>query len=627
MTLISSQAGVIRLSRLPNFSMAAFLCLSATFLCLTATPVDAESTIVEETIVVTATRTEQPLAETLSSVSVLTRGDIERAQAVDLTELLVRLPGVDRDHSGGRGANASLKIRGTESDHTLVLIDGVRSFSATTGSTALQHIPLNQVERIEVVRGPKSSLYGADALGGVVQVFTKKGSRKGGDGFSGSLSTELGSHNLRKSTVGVYHALADTSLGINLSHEETDGIDRTYRDDLLDGDSDGYREFSAAATVQHSFAGGAVLAVNYLRSQGDTEFDGGADDYTEFVNETRALRLKAPFSEAFDMTLELSHFRDDADTFGSFPSGFETRRNAALLQGDYKLGTGHLISLGYDYYLDEVNGSTEFSETERDNKAVFIQYQGSFGDLQTNASLRGDDNESYGHHGAGSLALGYPLAGDTYLSVSYGSAFKAPTFNDLYFPFTDFGGGFFYQGNTGLEPEESQTLELSLRSQGAVLDWFLSVYRTDIENLIALNSSFTSVDNIDEAEISGAEVGASLAVLGWDTNISLSYTDPRDKASDEVLVRRARGKVYAEISRRFGKFDLSFAWRTQSHRLGADRVKLGGYNTLDIRSLYQLTPSFQVAAKVENVFDQDYTLVEGFATEGLFASASVRYSF
>lgn len=579
---------------------------------------------IEQEIITTATRTAIPVTKTLASVSVLTAHEIEKSQAVDLPSLLVRLPGIDVDHNGGRGANASFRIRGSESDHVLILVDGVRTASASNGATAIQHIPLHQIERIEVVRGPRSSLYGAEAIGGVIQMFTKKG--KSADGvFKPNLRVEYGSHNTKATDLSVQGRNGDTYYSATASHEETDGINRTVGSTGADVDTDGYRETAASLAVGHTFGNDLNVETNYLRSSGNTEFDSGANDSTDFTNEAAGFHVVAPLANALTARLELGYSRDDSVTEGSNPSVFETTRNSALLQFDYELNESQTLTLGYDYYNDQVDSTAGFIEDERNNKALFAQYLGYLGDFSVQASLREDDNEAFGREITGNAALGYRISSGLALNISYGEAFKAPTFNDLYFPFTDYGFGFTFEGNPDLKPEFSETWEVALRKIDDVR-WSFSVYQTDIENLISLAG--TTVENINAAEILGADAGLGFEVSGWQIDLSLSYVDAVDAETESRLQNRARVKANLDISRSFGSFDLAVSVLGQGDRLDSNG-ELPGYGIVNLRGSYQFTDELSAGFNVGNLFDKEYTLISGFRTfrtEGQTVAVFINYA-
>jgi vitamin B12 transporter len=595
---------------------------------------DDKSTVDEE-LLVTATRTEQPVFKALASVSVLTEEDIRRAQAPSVIELLDTLPGVDSKHSGGRGSDASIYLRGSESDHVLVLVDGVRTAGATSGTTALQSIPVENIEKIEVVRGPRSSLYGAEAIGGVIQIFTKKGTKD----FQGSVMAEYGSHDLSKTSVSTRGQLGGTRYSVNGVYEETDGIDRTIKSGSANDDRDGYREKYWSASLDHSFGNDIVVGASINRNDNENDFDGGGKDYTESVIESRNGYISFPISQDLKVKLAASRFRDTQETFGTSPGVFETVRKTREVQVDYQISEAQLITVGYEYFNDEVDSTKDFESKERDNEALFVQYQGSFGRLNTSASVRKDDNEAFGNKYTRSFSVGYELQENLMASLSYGTAFKAPTFNDLYYPLEAFPAWppfapYEYSGNPDLKPEESESIEFMLRGNSGTASWHFSLYKTKVDNLIELVTLIDTpallkqtVDNISKAEILGGELGARFNVLGVTVNTAVSYVDPRNEETDDMLPNRARGKVNVDLSRSFGDLELILAWQAQSHRFNTTGNRSAGYNTVDFRASYQVTPELVVSAKVENLFDKHYRFDPKFETEGQTASVSARYTF
>lgn len=595
-----------------------------------ATPAFAQASSPEH-ILVTASRSQQNLKTSLASAQVLTELDIERAQPTNLPELLDQIPGVDMDHSGGLGSLSSLRLRGTENDHVLILIDGIRAASATSGTAAIPHLPVTQIERVELVRGPRSSLYGSDAIGGVIQIFTKKGD----EGLHPFIDLSYGSHDTRITQAGVRGKQGNTLFSLNGAYTESEGYDRTYNNSGADLDDDGYRESAVSANLQHQFDNGVALALNYLRSEGETELD-GSNDETDFINESRDLQLSLPLSDTLKLSLQLGQYRDKTKSFGFSPALFSTQRDLAAVQLDYQLDDNQLVTLGYDYHEDDVSSSSNFIESKRDNHSWFAQYLGTFGRWSLQTALRSDDNEAFGTHETGNIAIGYEFSENLLVSLSYGTGFKSPTFNDLYFPFTDFGCFFgfcfTYEGNPHLTPEESESLELLVRGNHAGIAWYGSVYQTKIDDLITLSADFSTVDNVDEAEILGAEAGASFQLLGWRTALGLAYTDPRNESDDSLLVRRSRASANLDLSRDFGPLSLSFLWQAQSYRLDQDRDfdgkkdRLSGFATLDVRARYRINEQLSVALKVNNLFDKEYRLVQPFETDGLNATLSVRYA-
>ncbi|PCH59671.1 MAG: TonB-dependent vitamin B12 receptor [SAR86 cluster bacterium] len=559
-------------------------------------------------IVVTASRIAQPLHKVLASVSVLTREDIEKATATSLPDLLGSLPGIDYATSGGRGSSSSLYMRGTNSDHVLILINGVRTASATNGTTALQQIPLSQIERIEVVRGPRSSLYGAEAIGGVIQIFTRDVQRS-------NLAVEFGSFNTKKAQFSQGAKIGSTDISLNIGYEDSAGFDNTITSGSVDDDKDSYNEFSLSAGLTHTFDNSWELALNVTRVDAENEFDSGADDYTDTINQAVTARLQAPLTDYLQLTLAAGQYLDESDNFGSYVSFFDTQRDSLSAQADIKLAEESLLSIGYDYYEDQVAASDNFTVNSRDNKAFFAQYQGELDKFSISASVRRDDNEAFGAKTTQSAAFGYELGEQTLVSLSYGTAFKAPTFNDLYFPFVDYGFGYSFVGNPDLQAEESDSYELLLRSQWQGVAWDFSYYQTDVENLIEYNGGPAGLmENISNVEITGAELGASFDLFNWNVQSSLSYTDPRDTSDSSLIDNRARAKVGVVLNRTFSGVDIGVNFKSQSYRYSRGE-KLAGYSTVDVSANYTLASDIVLSAKVNNIFDKDYVINTGSRVE------------
>jgi len=591
-------------------------------------PVLAEENQSVEEIIVTATRVEQPVHKVLASASIISRDDIEKSSATNLPELLARYPGIDFSTSGSRGSDSSVFMRGTSGDHTLILIDGVRTSSATNGKTDLQRIPLVQIERIEIVRGPRSSLYGAEAIGGVIQIFTR-------DPKGGVVTAEVGSDDLRKGSFSYGGGNKSTKFRITAGHEKTNGFDSTESNGATDDDRDGYEEESLNVAVNHTFINDYVVGVSGTIIDSSAEFDSGDEDFTDGINEILTAHVKAPLTKQLSAKLEVGRYKDETDNHGKYESFFNTERSSVSAQLDYSFTDNHALTVGHDYHDDEVDSSNSFTEDSRYNKAYFAQYQSEFGEMSLSGSYRSDDNESFGTNETHSVSSGYHFSDDTLVAVSYGTAFKAPTFNDLYYPFTDYGSWGTYTGNSDLEPEESESYEIMMRSQWKSVVWDLSYYETKIDNLIEYSLDAMSngtMENISNVKITGAEFTANFVLQDWVVTTLLSYTDPRDEGDDELIANRARGKASMSANKDFDDINVGFHWVTQSHRFGNKKERMAGYNTVDASVNYEMTSSLELTAKVNNIFDNDYVINKtaksfDYNTPGTNFSLSARYQF
>ena len=575
-------------------------------------------------IIVTATRTAQTADETLAAVTVITREDIERQQATSVIDLLRGTPGVSLSNNGGVGKSTSVFLRGSESDHVLVLINGVKVGSVSLGTTAFQDIPVDQIERIEIVRGPRSSLYGSEAIGGVIQIFT----RKGGGVTSPSFSLGAGSHRTYTGSVGVSGGGAQGWYNVRRSGLSSDGINACRGSTsagcfTVEPDDDGYRNRADAVRGGYRFSNGVELDAHALRTRGKVRFDGG------FVNESESVQQviggRAAFSPLapWRMSISAGSGKDDSDNFlnGTFGSRFNSTRNTVSIQHDLTVGRAHLVSLGHDYQNDSISSTTQYNVTERSINSVFSQYQGSYGAHDIQVAARHDNNEQFGSPTTGGIAWGYAMSRDLRLVASSGTAFKAPTFNELYFP------GF---GSASLRPEESISHELGVRGKVSSGGWSVTAYQTKVDDLIGFDASFTPV-NIDKANIRGVETSANTRIAGWIVAASLTILDPQNRgggANDgNVLPRRAQESFRLDLDQSFGKLRFGGTLFREGRRYDdlANTVKLSGYTTVDLRVAYAFAKHWTLGGRVGNLFDASYETAAFFNQDGRNFFVTLRY--
>lgn len=599
--------------------------LIATALLLTPVVVSAQTL---DTVVVTASRIAETADDSLASVTVITREDIERQQAYSVPDLLRGVPGLNVVSTGGRGNNTSLFLRGTNSNHVLVLIDGIKVGSATTGQAAFEDLPIEEIERIEIVRGPRSSLYGSEALGGVIQIFTHRGGGELRPYFSlggGSYRTIEGSAGLRG---GGDHG----RFSIGISGVDTRGFDICRAEAAIEGggcftdepDRDGYRNLSGSLRAGYRFGPALEMDIFGLLSRSDNESDG--DFVNESENRQQVLGGTVRWSplDPWDVTLTVGRSWDESDNFkdGVFASRFDTRRDSVSLQNDVSLMLDHLLTLGMDYLEDRVDSSTDFAVTSRDNTGVFAQYLGYFGHYDVQLAVRHDDNEQFGTQTTGSAAWGYQINEGLRLTLSYGTAFKAPSFNQLYFP------GF---GNPDLSPEESRSIEVSLAGTLDPVRWSLNVYRTRIDDLIAFDAAANLPGNVDTAVIRGLEATIGTDVAGWETQASLTLLDPENRSDGtnrgNVLPRRTEQSLRLDLDRDFGRYRFGSTVIAEGRRFDdlANTRRLGGFATVDLRAEYQLDRDWRLQTRIENLFDKDYETAAFYNQPGRSAYVTLRY--
>jgi vitamin B12 transporter len=592
-------------------------------------------------VVVTATRSATPLDQTLAPVTVITREDIERLQPQTVQDLLTGLPGVVLAANGGIGEQTSLFMRGTNSSHTLLLVDGVRVGTVGAGIPAYEQLPVEQIERIEIVRGPRSSLYGSDAIGGVIQIFTRHGQT--GEGPTPSMMLGVGSHRLADGQFGLSggtdHAWYNASVGgqytrgINACRAAAAGVGGCFTNEP---DLDGYRTYNGAVSGGYRWDNGTELSANLLKSKGDIKYDGDFQNYTRRSQQVAGANLRFAVLEQWKMSLSAGQNLDRADNYlnrADLGADMQrqgylySRRNQASWQNDVTLAPGQLLSAGVDYQQDHLRSDTAYLRTTRDNTGVFALYQGRFGAHELQLSARHDHNQQFGNHNTGAAAYGYNFAGGLQFTASYGTAFHAPTFNDLYFP--PFFG--FATANPNLKPEKAHTAEIGLSARPGVWNWALNAYQTKIDQLIGYDPNFVPI-NISKARIRGLEGQLGADVDGWHLRSYLTLQKPEDRSEGpnqgHLLARRPERTARIDLDRDLGAFTVGGTLYGAGHRYddAANQQRLAGYGTLDLRASWNFRPGWSLQARVANAFDRRYETVRFYNQLGRTAYLTLRYS-
>ncbi|PXX43675.1 TonB-dependent receptor domain-containing protein [Aquitalea magnusonii] len=592
-----------------------------------------------EEVVVTASRQPQSISKTLSDISVITRDDIEQSAASSLPQLLARQPGIESLSTGGIGSQASLYIRGSNANHVVILVDGVRIASATSGTTALENIPLALVDRIEILRGNGSSLYGADAIGGVIQIFTRQG--HGAPRFN--FNSGMGDHGTVKVGGGVDGKVDNTAFSLQLSQQRTDGIAFTNPDagSTYNSARDPYQNIAYSASLTQTLSAGNELSARAFQSFGRVGVDNSATQVNTQITRQTGLSVESrnTVTEAWNSTLRFSHSVDHQEAWVNGDSKnvtdlFQTAKNEWLWQNDLKTAAGNIL-LGADYDQQQVDSATAFSITQRHNAAVFAGYTAEFSANMLQVNLRHDQDEQFGSKTTGSLGYGYRLSPYLTIRASYGTAYKAPTFNDLYFPRTDYGGGYVYAGNPALRPETSRNSELALSYAQAGTKATLTLFHNRISNLITsgVNSDgVNSVVNANQATIQGGTATLAMTWGNWDLSGSVTYQDPLDDTNQQQLQRRARAFGQLSAGYDWGQLTTGVEFSASAKRRDLDyntnpysNVWLGGYSLTNLYANYRLSKTWTATARLTNLFDRHYTTAYGYNTLGLGGFVGVSY--
>ena len=592
----------------------------------------AQADLSAQPVVVTATRLPQPVAQTLADVRVIGAEQIRQAAGMSLPELLQAQAGVEITTNGGPGQTSNLYIRGTNANHVVLLVDGVRINSATAGTTAFEHIPLSQIERIEVLRGPASSLYGADAIGGVIQIFTKQGERT-------EARVGFGSDRLREVSAGLGRRFGDTSLSLQGGYTKTDG----FSTGRINPDTDPYRNRNVSLGVEQELARGHALALRWLHSAGRNHFDQSST--TDDVKRERLSRLslesRNQITTDWRSVLRLARGTDDSTNGGLYPSRFRTDQDQATWQNDLRVLGGDLAA-GLEWRREQVDSSDNFTQTQRRVASAFGSYALGWDRHRLELSLRHDDDSQFGGHNTGKLAYGWQFHPAWRLSASAGTAFKAPTFNDLYYPFSDYSYEFdgvlypyFYVGNPNLKPERARAVDVALRYEQSGWSSGIVVFRNRVRDLIvnsvdAANPDLHTRANVASARIRGATLDAGYTGSAWSARVEWTRQDAEDTDTGLRLARRAR---------QYGTASLN--WTPGPWRAGAELVgsgarfddefntatsRMGGYVLLNLRTGYALTPELTLSARVNNVANKRYELVQNYNTSGRQFFVALEYA-
>jgi vitamin B12 transporter len=584
-----------------------------------------------DTVQVTATRTELPIEQALASVTVLDRADIERSQAPDLLDLLARQAGVDVARNGGPGQASTVFLRGSNSTHALVLVDGVRVNAATQGLIDFAHFPLAQIERIEIVRGPRAALWGSDAIGGVIQIFTR-------DPASAFVEARIGSYERRGLDVGAGWAQGDTRIGVSVGSDRLEGFSATGPSAgpySYDPDPDGYsnRHFSLRA---RSKLGNQDLGLTALVSDADVDFDAGVapgEGQTAALNRVFGATVSGGLTENWNHALTLGHSSEDLYTPVYF-SRFGSRRDSLDWIVDGSLGEGHELSVGLNW-SQESGYSDEFGsgfDVDRRNSALFARWQGRFGAQSLQASIRHDDNSQFGGANTANLAWGWKASESLNLRASWGQGFRAPSLNELYYPGFFAGNNgeediYLFAGNAQLQPERSQSFEAGLDWQADANQRLgLSLYRTRIHDLIAFTGEDFQAMNTRRAGIDGAELEYHWTGGGYSFNANATWQRARDLDTGARLLRRADRKLNASLDRNFANgASVGLDLTAVSRRPEFGGQEIGGYGRVDLRAAAPLAGNWSAELRLENLGNRDYELVQGYLTPGRSGMISLRW--
>ena len=613
-------------------------CLRLCLLAALSASASAQTTL--QPIVVSGSREPQPIDRVTADVVVLDAERIRASTADSLEDLLRREAGVQISRTGGPGQSAGVFIRGTSANSTVVMVDGVRVGSATLGQFEFEAIGLAQIERIEVLRGPASSLFGADAVGGVVQIFTKQGD---GDPRINA-NAAVGGYRSYQAGLGVSGAQAGIDYAVLLSRESSRGVSALRPGDQFvnyNPDDDGYQRDTALLKLGYSPATGHRIGLKWMQSRLNAQYDGSeflasngfAQDATpdfrnHLNNDVIALDYRGVISPAWTTTAQVSHNDDDLKSGGSVLDRFRTQRDQLTWQNAWTPADGQQLVLAYEHLKEKAHADTYIEDVKRSNNALVLGYTGQFGAQVLQADVRHDRNSVYGGNTTGRLGWSMEVAKNLRVRAQAGTTYRAPSFNELYYP------GF---GVSTLSAERGRSVELGLNWRAGTSEAAATIYHNRVRDLIAYEIdptppncpndpayAFGCARNIGNARLQGATLSGSHRFGDLRVSATLDVLDAQDLDAQKRLARRAAHQESLSGDYDAGAWTFGVATLTVGARPDAGK-RLGSYTTLDLRARWRVAPGWQLEAKLLNATDRDIEPVRDYQSLGRQAWVGVRY--
>jgi vitamin B12 transporter len=576
-------------------------------------PLAFSQTMLPDTVI-TASRVLQRAQDALPDVSLITRADIERSQARDLPTLLQNLAGMEITQSGGMGGVASLFMRGAESRHALVLVDGLPMNNLNFNLAAFEHLPLNGIERIEVVRGNVSSLYGSAALGGVIQIFTRQNSSKLGKGPWLETNAQLGSNQFRSGQVSAGQSWA-SGFGVNASSEkiQTQGFNaiNPLQRPNTNADLDGYKRLSNAINFSQEFEAGRI-GLMLRETHADVQYDsqwGPANQADESKSVLRNALLNASYKASSQLQWHFS-LGQQADKLNAavtaYPYFVNSQSKTSSVGAVWTLWPQHSLTSGYETTRQKIASDTAYNPTERSLDSWRLGYQAQLKNQQWQLNVRRDQYSDFGEANTWYAGYGYFLTPALRVKASASTGFMAPTFNDLYYP---------WGGNPLLKPEKARSNEVGLQYIQAKWNARLTAFENRYTDLID-NDQFWTRTNIAKAKNQGIEVALAgqWQMAGWGVQqwrLSMTSQDPQNEVTHQALARRAKTLAQAGLTQTWGYWDTGLQLRYSGARADDANI-LAAYTLIDLTATRAITPDLRLNLRLENATNQNYQSIYGY---------------
>jgi vitamin B12 transporter len=578
-----------------------------------------------DAVVVTATRQPQRISDAIADMTVITAEEIRQAGQTSLVDLLTRQPGIQSYSSGGPGKLAGLFIRGTNTNQTLVFVDGVRMGAASSGTPSIEQIPVSQIDHIEILRGPASALYGADAVGGVIQIFTKRG--------TGALTPDVfagaGTQNTRSLGAGFSGGTDSASYSVRVGYDSTDGIksipDKSKQPFSYDParSADGYRNQSVSGRFTYRLAPGHELGTTVLHTDGRNWYEAGPgfDTRADVSQSAYGLYSRNQFSDIWTSTLRLGESVDDSTAFAPFSvSGlrYKTTQDQLTWQNDIR-SSGGTILVALESLEQKVQAQGQYDKNRTINSTQ-LGWNTVIEKHRLQVNLRNDDNSQFGGKSTGYAGYGYQITSSLRAQVSAGTSFRAPTFNDLYFP---------RFGNSNLKPESAQNKEAALVWETTTARIALTAFNNRVSDMIVSSASTAFIpQNISHAELKGASLSGETSLGGFAVKANLDHLDARNADTNQVLPRRAREQANLRIGKSSGPWNMAGELTAVGRRYDSatETNPMAGYALVNLFARYAVARDWSIEARANNIFNRQYETAWGYASLGANMFVGVRYA-
>lgn len=600
------------------------LTLALPFLFLASAQAESQSL---DTVVVTATRTPVRANELLADTTVVTREEIEQRGQSTLAEVLSSVPGIFVTEGQLPGKQSSFFIRGTNTGHALLLVDGIPMTSATLGEAPFDMIPPQEIERIEVLRGPASALYGSEAIGGVIQIFTTRGQGP----LTPRFSAKVGSNNTREASGGISGGDERLSYALSASTFDTDGISTT-RGPQSNPDRDGFSARSASASLQLRPAAGHEVGMSYLQTDNTNHTDGNLnfDNRTKTSLSSWNLYSRNRILENWTSTLRYGESNYDSLSYEpGLQRRYETTQKSIAWQNDLRTRLGNWL-LALEEQRQNIDSSAPFSLKSRTIRSSLLGWSKNFGNHRLQANTRRDEISGIGAKDTWSAAYGYQITDRLRAFVSQGTAFKAPSFNDLYFPLACFPPFGCFGGNPNLKPESSKNTELGLAWENAGHEARVVYYDNRVTDLIDWGNT---PDNIGQAKITGSTWSYRGTLRDIAINAALDLTRPIDEATGKILRRRAEEQFTLALSYKLGQLTFGGDMKLIGARYDdrQNQSRMGGFGLFNAFVRHPLGKDWSIEGQIKNLGDKQYELYRGsndtqFMTAGRTLFVGLRYA-